>query len=329
MDLNTKTALVLGATGGIGGAVAARLLARGWTVRALARDLRKARMNDRLRGVQWIAGDAMHFSEVQVAAEDAALIVHAVNPPGYRDWDKLVLPMLVNSTAAALANDARLLLPGTIYNYGPDAPPKLGEEAPQTATTRKGRIRIAMEQTLQTSGAKTLIVRAGDFFGPGAGNSWFAQVVRSGRPLTHMTDPATRGVGHAWAYLPDLAEAMVALAEREPDLPRFARFHFAGHHFGSGDELAEALARAARLTALPRRTFPWPIVLALAPFVRLFAELVEVRGFWRRDIAFDNRRLVEFLGAEPHTPVEIALRDSLKAMGALPSSEPDLQPALA
>lgn len=73
------------------------------------------------------------------AAAGAELIVHAVNPPGYRDWDRLVLPMLDNSIAAA--NGARILLPGTVYNYGPDAFPSISEDAPQHPLTRKGRIR--------------------------------------------------------------------------------------------------------------------------------------------------------------------------------------------
>jgi len=72
-------------------------------------------------------------------------IVHAVNPPGYRNWGKLVLPMIDNSIAAAKAGRARILLPGTIYNYDPDAFPVLREESPQSATTHKGRIRIALE----------------------------------------------------------------------------------------------------------------------------------------------------------------------------------------
>ena len=113
-----KTALVLGATGGIGGEVARRLLARGWTVTALVRD--PAKLGHRPGGISAIRGDAMNAQDVARAAAGAALIVHAVNPPGYRDWEKLVLPMLDNTIAAARATGARILLPGTIYNYGPE-----------------------------------------------------------------------------------------------------------------------------------------------------------------------------------------------------------------
>ena len=97
-------------------------------------------------GLDWRRGDAMSPADVTAAAEGATLIVHAVNPPGYRDWDKLVLPMLDSTIAAARASGAPILLPGTIYNYGPDAFPLLAEDSPQHPTTRKGAIRVEMEE---------------------------------------------------------------------------------------------------------------------------------------------------------------------------------------
>ncbi len=103
--MTTRTALVLGATGGVGGAVARRLLGEGWTVRALHRD--PDRVSSPTDGFAWMRGDAMVPGDVIAAAAGAALIVHAVNPPGYRDWDRLVLPMLDASIAAARAAEAR------------------------------------------------------------------------------------------------------------------------------------------------------------------------------------------------------------------------------
>jgi nucleoside-diphosphate-sugar epimerase len=113
-----RMALVLGATGGIGGAVARRLIAGGWQVRGLVREGRADRLP---AGVTAMIGDARDTERVAQAAEGASLIVHAVNPPGYRDWDRLVLPMLDATIAAARPGRARVLLPGTVYNYAPDA----------------------------------------------------------------------------------------------------------------------------------------------------------------------------------------------------------------
>jgi nucleoside-diphosphate-sugar epimerase len=225
-----RKALVLGATGGIGGEVARRLHANGWEIVALHRDAAKHAGAD---GFTWKQGNAMAHPDVMAAAEGASLIVHAVNPPGYRDWGRLVLPMLDNTIAAARANGARVLLPGTVYNYGPDAFPVIDEAAPQNPVTAKGRIRVEMERRLRegaATGLRTLIVRADDFFGPRAGNNWFAQgLVTPGEPLAAISYPGKPGVGHQWAYLPDVAETMVRLIEREETLEPFATFHMEGH----------------------------------------------------------------------------------------------------
>jgi nucleoside-diphosphate-sugar epimerase len=184
-------ALVIGATGGIGSEVARVLLARGREVRALHRKpARAAASNPELT---WIQGDAMNRASVARAAEGMPVIVHGVNPPGYRNWAGLVLPMLDNTIAAAASNGARVLLPGTVYNYGPDAGKAVDEQAPQNPVTRKGRIRVEMERRLQEAserGAAALIVRAGDFYGPRSGNSWLAQgMVPTAGPVKRIFQP--------------------------------------------------------------------------------------------------------------------------------------------
>ncbi len=313
----TKTALILGATGGIGGASAAALARHGWRVRALARRPQTVDPH-----IEWILGDAMNAADVAAAARGAQLIVHAVNPPGYRDWDRLVLPMLDNTIAAAQAEGARIILPGTIYNFGPDAFPLISEGSPQTATSRKGRIRIAMERRLRaasTQGARALIIRAGDYFGPGPLNNWFSQVVvKPGAPLKAVTEIARHGATHAWAYLPDLGEVFALLADQEATLPPFETVQFAGFQLAPG-EMAAAVRRVTDTPRLPVRRFPWAAVLALSPFVRLFGELAEISHFWRHSVALDGRRLEAFLGPDlPRTRLDDAIADTLIGLGCLP-----------
>ncbi|KAF1016849.1 MAG: hypothetical protein GAK31_00108 [Stenotrophomonas maltophilia] len=187
--------LVLGATGGIGGETAQALRAAGWQVRALAR-----RPPADAGGLEWVQGDALQADDVRRAAQGCAVIVHAVNPTGYRDWQRQVLPMIDHSIAAARAAGATLVLPGTVYNYGPDAFARLQVDAPQHPLTRKGALRVAMEQRLQAASARgtpVIILRMGDFFGPRPGNNWFSQgLVKAGQPVRRVIDPGTRGVGH-------------------------------------------------------------------------------------------------------------------------------------
>jgi nucleoside-diphosphate-sugar epimerase len=314
-----RIALVLGATGGIGSEVARRLLGRGWSVRALHRDA--AKMADRAQaGLSWVQGDAMRREDVVAAARGVALIVHAVNPPGYRNWGELVLPMLENTIAAARASGARILFPGTVYNYGPDTFANIDETAPQNPVTRKGAIRVEMERRLRAAaetGVKTLIVRAGDFFGPKVGNSWFAQgLVKPGRPVASVSYPGKPNVGHHWAYLPDVAETMVRLAERE-DLAAFATFNMKGHWDADGTEMIAAIRRVVGQPDLKVRAFPWWLLAIASPFVPLFRELREMRYLWDVPVRMDNARLVALLGSEPHTPIDDAVRATLQGLGCL------------
>src|SRR5277367_6272122 len=192
-----SSVLVLGATGGIGGETARQLRDAGWDVRALQR--RAPNPGKQRDGITWIQGDALNSHDVLAAASGCSVIVHAVNPPGYRRWSELVLPMLDNTIAAASALGATIVLPGTIYNFGPDAFPVLTEESPQRPLTRKGAIRAEMERRLfaaSNNGARVLIVRAGDFFGPQSGNNWFSQgLVTPGKPVTAVSYPGRPGVG--------------------------------------------------------------------------------------------------------------------------------------
>ena len=315
-------ALVLGATGGIGGAVARTLGARGWHVRAMHRT-----PEGRGDGLDWVRGDAMIAGDVARAAEGAALVVHAVNPPGYRNWQKLVLPMLDNTVAAARGAGAAILLPGTVYNYGPDALPLLSEASPQHAVTRKGAIRVAMERRLAEAaerGTPALVVRAGDFFGPRAGNHWFSQgLVKPGKPPRAITAPGAPGVGHQWAYLPDVAETMARLVEAR-ESQGFATFHMEGHWDADGTAMIAAIRRAVG-DDLPVRRLPWGLMRLAGPVVPLFRELVEMRYLWERPVRMTNERLVAAIGAEPRTPLDVAVRETLAGVGCLPPQAADAE----
>ena len=318
-----NTALVLGAAGGIGGEVARQLRARGWQVRALRRGVAQEGLG--ADGLHWLRGDALDAADLMRAASGCALIVHAVNPPGYRDWDKLVLPMLDNTIAAAAAHGAMVVLPGTVYNYGPDAFPLLKEEAPQHPETRKGAIRVQMEARLRAyaaRGGRALVVRAGDYFGPRAGNSWLAQgMVKPGRPPRFVLNPARRGVGHQWAYLPDVAATMVALIERRRQLAPFELVHMAGHWDPDGEAMPQAIARVmqrhgARAPRIVR--FPWWVARVAALFDTTMRELMEMRYLWVQPLRMDNARLLGLLGKEPHTPLDEAVEAALAGMSCLP-----------
>lgn len=327
-----RVVLVLGATGGVGGEIARQMRDAGWDVRAMKRNVQ--RQGETKEGITWVRGDSMVRDEVRAAARGASVIVHAVNPPGYRNWGKVVLPMMDNTIAAAAAVGATVVLPGTIYNYGPDAFPVLTEASPQHPETRKGAIRVEMERRLQEyarRGGRVLIVRCGDFFGPMAGNSWFAQgLIKPGRPVKTVYQPGDPGVGHTWSYLPDVGRAVVELLEKGSLLEPFATFHMRGHWDADGTQVANAIRRVvARQTGVEPRVapFPWWLLTLAAPFVTTFREMQEMRYLWRNPLRMDNARLESALGREPHTALDAAVAATLTGLGCLLQDvSPSLQP---
>ena len=98
-----KTILILGITGGLGHACAHAFAARGWRLKALHRAPERAATGVPDLKVDWHRGDALDRRAVRDAARGADLILHGVNPPGYRRWAELAPAMLENSLAAARA----------------------------------------------------------------------------------------------------------------------------------------------------------------------------------------------------------------------------------
>jgi nucleoside-diphosphate-sugar epimerase len=314
MTMGTKKiALVTGATGGAGRAVAEALLRHGWHVRALTRRA----MTDR-SGIGWVQGDAMNPEDMVNAATGADILFHGANPPGYKNWRGLAIPMLANAITAAKASGARLIYPGSVYPYGPDAWPVVNERSPQHPQTRKGQIRVEMEAMLAAEaqrGLRYLTVRAGDYFGPHAPSSWVAMIMlQGGKKLRSIQTPERLGVRRAWAYLPDLAETVAQLAARERDLPAAETLHFAGHT-RADRQMADAIGRAHGGN-LPISRFPWALVYAAAPFNTTMRELLEMRYLWRQSITLDNSRLRSVLGVEPHTPLDQAASATIAGLRA-------------
>ncbi|MBX9298659.1 NAD(P)H-binding protein [Chromobacterium vaccinii] len=317
-----QTALVVGAAGGIGGELARQLRDAGWEVRGLVRSLEQpVQTRD---GIAWIRGDAMRPDDVAKAAEGCAVIVHAVNPPGYKRWAELVLPMLDSTIAAAKSEGATVVLPGTVYNYGPDAFPILREDSPQRPLTRKGAIRVEMEARLRAyaaGGGRALIVRAGDFFGPKAGNNWFSQgLIQPGKTTRRIQNPAMPGIGHQWSYLPDVASNIVELLARRESLEPFATFHLGGYWDADGTQIAQAIRRALQKHGVNAKVdaFPWWLIQLIAPFNATLREVMEMRYLWRKPVRMDNGKLLGALGRERVTPLDEAVEATLKGLGCLP-----------
>ena len=135
----------------------------------------------------------------------------------------------IGSVDVLRALGATLMVPGNVYNFGASMPALLHENTDQAARTCKGQISIAVEQRLQHSGVRSIVIRAGDFFGSGRG-TWFDTTMVKDLRKGVFTYPGAPEVPSAWAYLLDLVRSFVAVAQRRAKLPAFEVLHFAGQH---------------------------------------------------------------------------------------------------
>lgn len=319
--MQSKTVLVLGANGRFGQAAVQAFAAAGWRVLAQAR-----RMPSALPPRARYLGPALEDTDALAAeAAGARAVVYAVNPL-YTEWEQHMLPLARQGMAVAERLGAVFMLPGNVYNYGAGMPALLAEDSPERPSTEKGRLRVALEAELRERAAagrlRAAVIRAGDFYGGGGRGSWFDLAIVKSLRAGKLVYPGPLDVPHAWAYLPDLARAFVALAERvdEPGAPAFEKLHFAGHTL-TGRELLDLVeAAAADLGLRPARGLrrggmPWPLLRAAGVFVPMLREVSRMSYLWRVPHALDGGRLQARVGRLATTPAREAVRRSLIDLG--------------
>ena len=305
-----KTVLVLGALGGVGKAVAKAFVRHGWRVIGLVRP-GKSGLPD---GVEAVTADLFDAAAVARASGSVDVVFNGLNAP-YPVWPTQALPLYTAAADIAEALDARQIYPGSVYNFGAGMPPELTPDTPFAPTTVKGRIRVAIEamfrERADAGRLRTLVVRAGDFFGEGAAKSWMHVVVAKEMAKGKITAPGGYDTVHAWAYLPDLAETIVRLAEMESGLGVYEVFHFEGHNLTMRqlrDAARTAVGRKMTLSRLPRLVFP-----LMGLFDPMMKATIEMLYLWDvphalKDVKKDGKTLAQAVGPLPHTPLVEALK---------------------
>ncbi|MFA6313752.1 MAG: NAD-dependent epimerase/dehydratase family protein [Sterolibacterium sp.] len=308
-----ETVLILGANGRFGRVAVRAFAEAGWLVIAQAR---KPLVDPGGGHVRFLGLAATQQDAIVAASTGAAVVVNAMNPL-YTRWNTEALPLNANAIAIARALDATLMLPGNVYNYGSPIPSEICEETLQRPTNRKGEIRCVMEATMRRAAPRSIVVRAGDFFGgPGAG-SWMDQAIVKNLGKGQITYPGRRDLQHAWAFLPDLARAFVLLAQTRANLGPHESFHFPGHSV-TGDALVAGITAAARRGGILPATMspvvkgiPWPLLRIAGIVSPMLRELASMSYLWRQPHRLCGDKLARAIGSTPHTPLDAALDSTL------------------
>lgn len=281
----TGTVLILGPSGKIGTHAIRAFTARGWEIRRYTRG-----------------------TDMTAAALGADVIVNGLNPPKYHDWANQIPAITRQVIAAAKASGATVIVPGNVYVYGGPGG-TWHETTPHRATSRKGRIRIGMEQAYRAAGVQTIVLRAGNFIDPDRNGDVFSMVTlpdpSRGR-VTSLGDPAAL---QAWVWLPDWAEAAAQLAERRAELATFEDVPMPGLSLSTND-LAAALTRISGRTYRVKR-FPWLVMRVAAPVWELAREMLDMRALYDTPHQLGSAKFDRLLPDFRATPLNVVLGDCL------------------
>ncbi len=209
--------VVLGGTGGVGSAVVRELARQGRRVRAVSRTGTGALP----AGVESVAADTSTTEGARTACAGAEVVYCCTNPP-YDQWAAR-FPALVDAAIAGAASaGAKLVMADNLYIYPPTSQP-LTEDMPWQPITRKGKVRVALDETLlaahRSGQVRVAIGRASDYYGPNApasfvGEMFFGQVL-AGKGVQW---PGRINLPRSLSYTDDFARGLVTLGERDAAL---------------------------------------------------------------------------------------------------------------
>lgn len=301
--MSKRKVVVLGVNGHIGSFTARAFAEAGWEVTGMARTDKHE-----LAGVRFVEGDSDSVEDMRRAIGDIDVVVNALNLP-YDRWDKGRKEGQMARVLEAMGTSGKtMLFPGNIYNYSA-ADREVTPDLPQRPQTPRGAIRVRVEEMFRAAADRgdiqLIVLRAGDFFAPAHGNGWFDLAMMSEAKRGRIGLLGEAGVGHSWAYLPDMARAFEALAALRSTLGPSENFHFAGHYV-TPEEMARAIAKAA---PMPVSFYPLPTGLhrVLALVVPVLREVLKMGYLWSHPMRLGDKRLDALLGPGFGTPFDAAV----------------------
>lgn len=288
---------VIFGTGAVGAATMRALVKRGKTVRMVNRSGKpsQATGTDLPASVEICAGDAYDRDQVRRLTEGAAVVYQAAQP-AYHQWVDQFPPLQAAILEGTAANAAKLVVIENLYMYGDPHGKPLTEASPIQPHTRKGKVRLAMHESLmaahQSGKLKVAIGRASDFYGPGyalMGDQVFVPALKG---------KTARGVGsldlpHTFTYTSDVGEALAILGERDDAAGQV-------WHIPSAPALTqrELISRVFAQTGFP------PKIGTVSPLMMRFAglfapgarEMVEMMYEFEQPFVMDSSRFTRAFG---------------------------------
>jgi len=325
-------ALVTGATGLIGHAITKELLASGHAVRALVRDVERAR---RIvpSGAELVQGDILDTTSIAAACRGMQWVFHAAGMPEQWQADEGIFDRVnrqgsVNVMEAALAAKVeRVVYTSTMDVFEAEVGGTLVETRidpnPKGTAYERSKQRAEQEiEVLRGRGLDVVYVNPGAVYGPGpvhiGVNSLFIEFL-NGRM------PAVPPGGMALVYADGVAKAHLAAALSGKNGERY----LVGDFHAENRELVALIAREAGASKVPPVAPAWLLTIVAAvsaPLARAFGFRPLIApgqlAFLLWNPRIDNGKARRELGFMPK-PLEEGVRETiafLRKEGLVPSA---------
>lgn len=308
-----ELALVLGATGGLGAAVVRALIATQRPVRAFVRSRQKleALLHDLHTRVEIVEGDMLHADDLAAATQSAAVIFDCVNVPMTKFELNLQATQVLLDTVAT--SRPHIVYPGNTWIYGLPQQPQIAESHPKEPISRKGRIKLDIEQMLLNAYSEkqipVTIVRFPNFYGPAVTNAWMKSIFEraiSGKSIYFPGNPSIR---QEFIHIDDAARAMLTVAQQERAYGR--EFNVPGTGLLTPEEFGVLLFRAAGTSGTVDMISSM-MISAFAALSKDAREVKEMLYLFEHEFALDGTAIHQAFGFAPAISYEEGLRKTVQ-----------------
>ncbi|MFD1206089.1 SDR family NAD(P)-dependent oxidoreductase [Sporosarcina contaminans] len=306
-------ALVLGASGGMGYAIVNELSSRGVEVTAFARSEQKL---NHLYGerpeITIQTGDIFNLHDVIAASENTDIIFQAANIP-YPEWEDNLLPFIGNVLKAAETQQTKLILIENIYAYGKSTGAKMTENTPKQPTTKKGKIRLQVEQMVKQSNVPAIIAHFPDFYGPNAENTLLHFTFKDAVQHKKAMYIGNQKISREFIYTPDGAKAAVNLSLQSNAYGH--NYNIPGFGVITGEEIVQIIRELSEYDR-PVRTVSKNMIRFLGLFNANMREVVEMFYLNEEPVVLDGTKYETEIGPLPRTSYHEGIKQTLQYMTA-------------
>jgi nucleoside-diphosphate-sugar epimerase len=302
------TCTVLGANGNIAQEVS-KSLSPDCLIKQFSRSPKKVNETDVL-----ISGNLLNAEEVSAAVAGSNVVfllagIQYSTKIWKRDW-----PIIMRNTLhACMAHKAKLVFFDNMYAFDPNEVGHLTEESKMAPLSEKGKVRKKILDMLwkevKTGKLTALVARAGDFYGPGASNSFLNELVidkmKAGKSPQWLYSGAKK---HSFTYIPDAGKATAFLAQQDDSWNQ--SWHLPTDSAYPSGQAITAILNKKLGKNLKLQVLPAFAVSFLGLFIAPLREIKELRYQTDSDYCFDSSKIEKTYGLKP-TPNKVGLEACL------------------